>query len=374
MGVKYEPYLVTLIIPNKFSDNLKEHMNIEKLNSLARTDFTNFIQSENNVKYKIVIPFLQSFNHQDLDLEHAAQGSRIDINIGNRIIVETKALNINLNNHIQQLSDYSSKELPVLAILTNGKHFRIYPPQWRYWRTFPEKLIYEFELNDLGNLQLINRLEKILGFSNYENEEFIVHIEQREREIIETKREIEKIKKLKIEQVSELNGEINDLKEQMLEINEQIKMKEAIIAGVNANVIPEVEDKIKEHLLPIKKTQAPEVSYTTNQKALNPFLDEQSEIEMVKKRIPKWFSSPGQANHKILVTYFKLKGNHNSVQLAELQKACAGIAYFSTHYHKMKVIGKKNHGKIFEEKNQQIFLWEPVKIFIETEYEKFQKP
>ena len=80
-------------------------MNIEKLNSLAKTDFTNFIQSENNVKYKIIIPFLQAFNHVDLDLEHAAQGSRIDINIGNRIIVETKALGINLNNHIQQLSD-----------------------------------------------------------------------------------------------------------------------------------------------------------------------------------------------------------------------------------------------------------------------------
>lgn len=43
-------------------------MNIERLNSLANTDFTNFIHSENNVKYKIIIPFLQAFNHFDLDL------------------------------------------------------------------------------------------------------------------------------------------------------------------------------------------------------------------------------------------------------------------------------------------------------------------
>ena len=82
-------------------------MNIERLNSLASIDFTNFIQSENNVKYKIVIPFLQSFNHVDLDLEHATQGSRIDINIGNRIIVETKALGQNINMHVQQLAEYS---------------------------------------------------------------------------------------------------------------------------------------------------------------------------------------------------------------------------------------------------------------------------
>ncbi len=80
-------------------------MNVEQINRLARTDLTNIIPSENNVKYKIVIPFLQSFNHVDLDLEHAAQGSRIDINIGNRIIVETKALGQNINMHVQQLSD-----------------------------------------------------------------------------------------------------------------------------------------------------------------------------------------------------------------------------------------------------------------------------
>ena len=152
-------------------------MNIERLDSLANTDFTNFIQSENNVKYKIVIPFLQAFNHVELDLEHAAQGSRIDINIGNRIIVETKALGININNHVQQLSDYSGKELPVLAILTNGRHFKIYSPQWRHRRTFAEKVIYEFELKDLTDLQLLNRLEKIIGFSNYENDEFFEHVE-----------------------------------------------------------------------------------------------------------------------------------------------------------------------------------------------------
>ena len=67
-------------------------MDIKRLAELSALELSNFIQSENNVKYKIVIPMLQSFDHQHLDLEHAAQGSRIDINIGNKIIVETKAL------------------------------------------------------------------------------------------------------------------------------------------------------------------------------------------------------------------------------------------------------------------------------------------
>ncbi len=221
-------------------------------------DFTNVIQSENNVKYKIVIPFLQSFNHVDLDFEHAAQGSRIDINIGNRIIVETKALGQNINMHVQQLSDYSGKELPVLAILTNGRHFRIYSPQWRHRKTFAEKVIYEFELKDLSDIQLVNRLEKILGFSNYENDEFFDHIEQRERELIQVKKEIDEIKIIKSQQVTELQNEINELKEKVQEINDQIRSKEQIVSDINADKIPEIF---------VKKEQVyfPENIVTTNQ-------------------------------------------------------------------------------------------------------------
>ncbi|MEJ7823609.1 MAG: hypothetical protein WKF85_14890 [Chitinophagaceae bacterium] len=229
-------------------------MNIEKLNSLARTDFTNFIESENNVKYKIVIPFLQSFNHVELDLEHAAQGSRIDINIGNRIIVETKALPKDINQHVQQLSDYSGKELPVLAILTNGRHFRIYSPMWRNLKPFAEKIIYEFELKDLTNILLLNHLEKILGFSNYESEEFLNHIEQRERELIQIKREIENIKLSKLEQTKELENEVNELKEKVQEINDQIKAKEQIVSDTYSNRIPEISIKISESFFPVKKS------------------------------------------------------------------------------------------------------------------------
>ena len=190
-------------------------MNIERLNSLANTDFTNFIQSENNVKYKIIIPFLQAFNHVDLDLEHAAQGSRIDINIGNRIIVETKALGQNINMHVQQLADYCGKELPVLAILTNGRHFRIYSPQWRQLRSFTEKIIYEFDLKHLSDINLLNRLEKILDFTNYDSLEFIDHIEQREKEILKLKSQIDELKLLKKSEVNEVKDEIQDLKIQI---------------------------------------------------------------------------------------------------------------------------------------------------------------
>ncbi len=149
------------------------------------------------------------------------------------------------------LATNSGKELPVLAILTNGRHFRIYSPQWRHRRTFAEKVIYEFELKDLSDIQLLNRLEKILGFSNYESEEFFDHIEQREREIIQVKKEIEDIKTVKSEQVTELQSEINELKEKVLLIKDQIKSKEQIVSDINADKIPEIATKKAETYFPL---------------------------------------------------------------------------------------------------------------------------
>lgn len=271
------------------------------------------------MKYKIVIPFLQAFNHKDIDLEHAAQGSRIDINIGNRIIVETKALGVNLDNCIQQLSNYSGRELPILAILTNGRQFRIYSPQWRQLRSFSDKLMYEFELKDLNNMDFINRLEKILAFSNYESGEFIEHIEEREREIIKAKKEIEEFRKSKTEQLAGLNEQVTDLKNKIQELNEQIRAKEKLIAQINTNKIPEVDDIIKEHFLPIKtsnskernaleklkKIQNPEGVVDNLQEKSTAVRPEHEEIERVYKRMPRWFNSPHQANHKILVTYLE---------------------------------------------------------------------
>jgi hypothetical protein len=231
-------------------------MNIEKLNSLAKTDFTSFIQSENNVKYKIVIPFLQSFNHVDLDLEHAAQGSRIDINIGNKIIVETKSLGQNIDMHVQQLSDYSGRELPVLAILTNGRHFRIYSPQWRYWRTFREKLIYEFELKDLSDPQLLNRLEKILDFSNYESEEFYRHIEEREREILKIKNEIKAIQNSYNENLSPIETKIKELDQEIKILQENTKLKQKEIEELKNSMNIEIKNLEDKYLYPIKANKA----------------------------------------------------------------------------------------------------------------------
>jgi hypothetical protein len=248
-------------------------MDRERLTQLAGLDLSDFVQSENNVKYKIVIPFLQAFGHQDLHLEHAAQGSRIDINIHNRIIAETKALEQNLDTHIQQLSDYCGREWPVLAILSNGRNFRIYSPQWKYQQTFADKVIYSFDITNLGNVQLLNRLDKILSFVNYQNNEALDYIDQREKELLKVKKEIDDLRQLKTEELSRLNKEMVALKKQLQELTDQIKLKEQVIAEIEMQKVPEIESLISDFFVPttaipvIKPTktgQSTSISYNHN--------------------------------------------------------------------------------------------------------------
>jgi predicted type IV restriction endonuclease len=226
-------------------------MDIKRLNELSTLDLSNFIQSENNVKYKIVIPILQSFGHQQLDMEHAAQGSRIDINIGNKIIVETKALGQNLDIYVQQLSEYCGRERPVLAILTNGKNFRIYSPLWRHQRTFPETIIYSFDIKDCENVQLLNRLDEILGLSNYQSGAFLDYIEQREKELLKANRDIDELKKSKAGKGTALINELSELKEKLQKLTTQIKLKEQAIAENESQQLPEIQSLISDLFLPI---------------------------------------------------------------------------------------------------------------------------
>ncbi len=236
-------------------------MDVKRLTELAAFDLKNLIPSENNVKYRIVIPFLQGFGHEHIDLEHAAQGSRIDINIGNRIVVETKALNQPLDNHVQQLSDYCGREWPVLAILTNGRDFRIYSPQWRRQATFRDKIIYAFTLSELANAQLLNRLDMILGRDNYENEKFFDNVAQREKELLEVRRKVDELRGVQNGSILKLRAEIASLKNQLRELNNQMLQKEKVLSEIESVEVPGVKALQSEFFVPqVQATSVPVIS------------------------------------------------------------------------------------------------------------------
>ena len=95
----------------------------------------------------------------------------------------------------------------------------------------------------------------------------------------------------------------------------------------------------------------------------------QEEKSKVEKRVPKWFRNPQQINSKILMRYLELSKSDPFLTQSKLRAKCEDIKDFDGNYNQMKNFGPKNHGKVFEEKDGCIELWEPVRKFILEQYE-----
>lgn len=89
-----------------------------------------------------------------------------------------------------------------------------------------------------------------------------------------------------------------------------------------------------------------------------------NEIEKVKRKVPRWFNKPNQLNSTILNYFLELSKTNSQVTLQMLRNKCQDMNRFDGNYNQMKNFGEKNHGKVFEESDNIIILWEPVKEFI----------
>ncbi len=93
-------------------------------------------------------------------------------------------------------------------------------------------------------------------------------------------------------------------------------------------------------------------------------LEVATEIKKVQRRIPKWFKNPSQYNSTILNGFLELSEKETQVTTQMLRNKCHIISDFDGNYNQMKNFGEKNHGKVFEERDGIITLWEPVEKFI----------
>lgn len=94
------------------------------------------------------------------------------------------------------------------------------------------------------------------------------------------------------------------------------------------------------------------------------------EIKKVKRRVPRWFKNPIQYNSTILNCFLELYDLNHQITVHMLRNKCHVLNDFDGNYNQMKNFGEKNHGKVFEESNGIINLWEPVKEFILELYKK----
>lgn len=224
-------------------------MDRELLNKIATTDYLYFDGNEQNVKYNIVLKLLNAFGYDRLDLEHAAQGSRVDINIGNKIIIETKAFDKNLDSYVLQLKEYCDTERPFLAILTNGKQFRFYSPLMRV-RDFADTLIYELSIKDFAKDEMVERISKIIGIENFKNETYITFIEEREKELKQIKEFLRDFDKRKSEDIQKIKTDISQLESEIEKLNSEIRLKQQEIEQIKSKQQPEKEELYEKHFVP----------------------------------------------------------------------------------------------------------------------------
>ncbi len=123
---------------------------------------------EENVKIKIIIPLLKMLGYdvkRDMDFEHHVRNGRADIALifegQPKLIVETKDLDENLDNHIEQALDYAFKKGVDWVLLTNGIETRLYKSYIS--GVLPEdRLLFSTRLNDLPQTfsELWDRISK----------------------------------------------------------------------------------------------------------------------------------------------------------------------------------------------------------------------
>jgi len=92
----------------------------------------------------------------------------------------------------------------------------------------------------------------------------------------------------------------------------------------------------------------------------------QDEIEKVKRKVPKWMKKTHQYNYQILKAFMELSDNNaNRIEVEALEKYVNIGQAFLANYNNLKTISEKNHGKVFDEIDREVELWEPVAEFVE---------
>lgn len=84
------------------------------------------------------------------------------------------------------------------------------------------------------------------------------------------------------------------------------------------------------------------------------------------KRIPRWARNPQQNNHKILRAFFELKHELGNVTLDALRRRCSDptghpntyVPHFDNNFSQMKFDNGNSHGKVFEEHDGYVTIWD----------------
>ena len=93
-----------------------------------------------------------------------------------------------------------------------------------------------------------------------------------------------------------------------------------------------------------------------------------SEFGKAIHRIPRWARNPQQNNHRILKAFLELQQEIGKVSIDALRKRCSDpnghpetyVPHFDNNFSQMKFDNGNSHGKVFEESNGFITIWDHI--------------
>ena len=147
----------------------------------------------------------------------------------------------------------------------------------------------------------------------------------------------------------------------------QIDETLALVKDLHSYSIINSDDYYSEKLLQVIITLSTlNLTKGTDSKLSNDEKLLQDEIAKVKRKVPKWMKKTHQYNYQILKAFMKLSDNNaNRIEVEALEKYVDIGQAFLANYNNLKTISEKNHGKVFEEIDREVELWEPVAEAIE---------
>ena len=239
----------------------------QELRRLAELSSDIIGDNENNVKYRIIIPFLETFGYdKNLDFEHAAQGNRIDIFIdtisGHCILIEAKSYDRNLDDYLPQLKRYCDEKRPILAMICNGEQIRLYSPFWRK-PDFSDTLIYSISRHDLLDDHIVSRVEAILSKEFLENNTIIENIEKREKEITDVTKMLDSLSADYQLEISAIESSIHNIENQILSFQSQIDSQKEQVTNKKHEVEHKIEKLKNEHFFFIPQPQETNLTLPT---------------------------------------------------------------------------------------------------------------
>jgi hypothetical protein len=195
--------------------------------------------TEENVKQKVIVPLLELLGHQRENLEfeyRTRKGGKLDIFIKNvppdcKVIIDTKNYSENLNDHIEQIKEYTFDEASLLTVIANGTEIRIYSPLRGV--AFERSLLYSFKRRDLLKESVWKTLSDLLHNDNLQNKTALERIEQREREIKDAMANEERLKQEYNSKIEGIDSEIETKEE---EIERLRKEKEGLVKEVETKI------------------------------------------------------------------------------------------------------------------------------------------